>query len=141
MAKIIISSDSTCDLSAELKERYGVKILPLGVTLGTNVYRDGFDITPDDIYAYHDKTGIAGYTMVYSSRGVSLRAHQPFTSLQDVVYNNRDIESKVNVFETMKNRMLVEDTDQGVEIRAMIDDLKLLIHAYTQGIIKQRNDL
>ena len=91
--------------------------------------------------AYHDKTGIAGYTMVYSSRGVSLRAHQPFTSLQDVVYNNRDIESKVNVFETMKNRMLVEDTDQGVEIRAMIDDLKLLIHAYTQGIIKQRNDL
>ena len=37
MAKIIISSDSTCDLSAELKERYGVKILPLGVTLGTNV--------------------------------------------------------------------------------------------------------
>lgn len=57
MAKIIISSDSTCDLSAELKERYGVKILPLGVTLGTNVYRDGFDITPDDIYAHYDKTG------------------------------------------------------------------------------------
>ena len=57
MAKIIISSDSTCDLSAELKERYGVKILPLGVTLGTNVYRDGFNITPDDIYAHYDKTG------------------------------------------------------------------------------------
>ena len=57
MAKIIISSDSTCDLSPELKERYGVKILPLGVTLGTNVYRDGFDIIPDDIYAHYDKTG------------------------------------------------------------------------------------
>ncbi len=57
MAKIIISSDSTCDLSAELKERYGVKIIPLGITLGTEVYRDGIDITPDDIYAHHAKTG------------------------------------------------------------------------------------
>lgn len=57
MAKIIISSDSTCDLSAELKERYGVKIIPLGVTLGTQVYRDGVDIYPDFIYEHHTKTG------------------------------------------------------------------------------------
>ncbi len=57
MAKIIISSDSTCDLSAELKERYGIKIIPLGITLGTEVYRDGIDINPDDIYAHHAKTG------------------------------------------------------------------------------------
>lgn len=57
MSKIIISSDSTCDLSTELKEKYGIKIIPLGVTLGTNVYRDGIDITPDDIYAHHAKTG------------------------------------------------------------------------------------
>ena len=55
--KIIITSDSTCDLSAELKERYGIKIIPLGITLGTEVFRDGVDITPDDIYAHHDKTG------------------------------------------------------------------------------------
>ena len=57
MSKIIISSDSTSDLSAELKEKYGIKIIPLGVTLGTDVYRDGVDITPDDIYAHHEKTG------------------------------------------------------------------------------------
>ena len=57
MAKIIISSDSTCDLSAELKERYGIKIIPLGVTLGDKVYRDGIDINPDEIYAHHAKTG------------------------------------------------------------------------------------
>lgn len=55
--KIIITSDSTCDLSAELKERYGIKIIPLGITLGTEVFRDGIDITPDDIYAHHEKTG------------------------------------------------------------------------------------
>jgi DegV family protein with EDD domain len=55
--KILITSDSTCDLSAELKERYNIKTIPLGITLGTEVYRDGVDITPDDIYAHHAKTG------------------------------------------------------------------------------------
>ena len=54
---IIISSDSTCDLSAELRERYNVSIIPLGVTLGDKAYFDGVDIVPDDIYAHHDKTG------------------------------------------------------------------------------------
>ena len=57
MAKIIISSDSTCDLSPELVEKYNVSIIPLGITLGDKVYRDGIDITPDDVYAHHDKTG------------------------------------------------------------------------------------
>ncbi len=55
--KILIASDSTTDLSAELIERYGVKILPLEVTLGDKPYIDGVDITPDDIYAHYEKTG------------------------------------------------------------------------------------
>ena len=57
MQKLIISSDSTCDLSQELIDRYQIKIIPMGVSLGDNLYRDGFDITPDDIYAHHAKTG------------------------------------------------------------------------------------
>lgn len=57
MNNIVITSDSTCDLSPELRERYNVQILPLGVTLGDKTYFDGVDITPDDIYAHHDKTG------------------------------------------------------------------------------------
>lgn len=58
MAKhIMISSDSTCDLSRELIDRYQIRILPMGVTLGESYYRDGVDITPDDIYAHHAKTG------------------------------------------------------------------------------------
>jgi len=54
---IIITSDSTTDLSVELKERYNVKILPLGVTLGDKTYFDGVDINPDDVYEHHRKTG------------------------------------------------------------------------------------
>ena len=54
---IIISSDSTCDLSQELIQRYQIRILPMGVSLGDRIYRDGMDITPDDIYAHNAKTG------------------------------------------------------------------------------------
>ena len=53
----VITSDSTTDLSKELRERYNVTVMPLKITLGDNTYTDGEDITPDDIYAHHDKTG------------------------------------------------------------------------------------
>ncbi len=55
--KILIASDSTTDLSAELRERYGVQTIPLGVALGENNYKDGVDIDPDMIYAHYEKTG------------------------------------------------------------------------------------
>ncbi len=53
--KILIASDSTTDLGADLIERYGIRILPLGVALGERQYTDGVDITPDDIYANYEK--------------------------------------------------------------------------------------
>lgn len=55
--KILIASDSTSDLSAELIEKYGVKILPMGVTVGNKNYTDGVDIDPDMIYDNYSKTG------------------------------------------------------------------------------------
>lgn len=55
--KVIIASDSTTDLSHELIERYGIKTLPLTVSLGSEHYRDGIDIDPDIIYAHYEKTG------------------------------------------------------------------------------------
>lgn len=55
--QIIISSDSTCDLSKELVDRYQIRIQPMGISLGDQIYRDGVDITPDMIYAHHEKTG------------------------------------------------------------------------------------
>lgn len=55
--KIIIASDSTCDLSPELIEKYDIHILPLGVTLGDKTYTDGVDINPDMIYENYEKTG------------------------------------------------------------------------------------
>ena len=50
--KVIITSDSTCDLSPDLIEKYNIKTIPMGVTLGDKLYYDGVDITPDKIYDY-----------------------------------------------------------------------------------------
>lgn len=55
--KILIASDSTTDLSPELIERYGIKILPLTISLGGKTYRDGLEIDADAIYMHYEKTG------------------------------------------------------------------------------------
>ena len=52
---IRIVADSTCDLSPELVERYNITILPLHVLLGDDEYRDGVDITIDEIYKWADE--------------------------------------------------------------------------------------
>lgn len=52
MVKII--SDSTCDLSQELIQKYDIDILPLHILLGENEYKDGKNITPEEIYAWSD---------------------------------------------------------------------------------------
>ena len=53
MVKII--SDSTCDLSPELVERYGITILPLHILLGEEEYEDGKSITPEEIFRWSDE--------------------------------------------------------------------------------------
>ncbi len=55
--KVIIASDSTCDLSTELIERYGIKILPMKVNLGGQMYSDGVDVDPDAIYKHYEEKG------------------------------------------------------------------------------------
>ncbi len=55
--KVKIISDSTCDLSKELLEKYDIAIAPLSVTLGEKTYKDGVEMKVEDIYAYVDKTG------------------------------------------------------------------------------------
>lgn len=56
--KVKILSDSTCDLSPELLQKYDIDILPLYVTLADKTMRDGEEVTPDDIYRYVKDTGV-----------------------------------------------------------------------------------
>lgn len=89
--------------------------------------------------AYHDTTGIAGYTLVYHSRGLQLVQHEPFTSPEDAVQNGTDIKSSATLVELKKDRVLVRDTDKGEELQSQIDELKELLFAYRHGYIKERS--
>jgi len=90
--------------------------------------------------AYHKETGIAGYTLVYHSRGFQLVQHEPFTSAQDAILRGTDIKSTTQIVEMSTHRMLVADTDKGTELRAQISDLKDLLYAYRHGIIKEKRN-
>lgn len=88
--------------------------------------------------AYHKETGIAGYTLVYHSRGFQLVQHEPFTSAADAIQRGTDIKSTTQIVEMSANRMLVADTDKGEELRTQISDLKKLLYAYRHGMIKEK---
>ena len=90
--------------------------------------------------AYHSETGIAGYTLIYHSRGFQLVQHEPFTSKKDAIMRGTDIKSTTQIVEMSAHRMLVADTDKGTELREQINDLKQLLHAYRHGIIKEKRD-
>lgn len=87
--------------------------------------------------AYHNQTGIAGYTLISNSHGMSLAAHEPFESTFAAIREEKDIHSKTIVVERNLNRRLVRDTDDGRQLRKQSDDLKRLLLAYRLGRVKQ----
>lgn len=81
--------------------------------------------------AYQSKTGIAGYTLIYNSHHLALAEHKSFDPTKENT-------PKVSIVEKMKRRVMVADTDMGVILAAQIEDLKELVHAYREGILKER---
>ena len=75
-------------------------------------------------------TGIAGYTLIFNSHGLRLKAHTPFTSVEDALMNNTDIESESEIIEKDVYRMFVRDTDIGKKLQEDIADLKKLLDNY-----------
>lgn len=112
--------------------------VPVKVGAGENPIKAGGKLMVIDggfAQAYHKQTGIAGYTLVYHSRGFQLVQHEPFTSTEDAILRGTDIKSTTQIVEMSAHRMLVADTDKGVELRKQIDDLMELLYAYRHGII------
>ncbi|MDD6552786.1 MAG: fructose-1,6-bisphosphatase [Prevotellaceae bacterium] len=87
--------------------------------------------------AYHNETGIAGYTLIFHSRGFQLVQHEPFTSTEDAILRGTDIKSTTQIVEMSNRRLLVADTDKGVELRQQIADLEELLYAYRHGYLKE----
>ena len=82
MIKII--SDSTCDLSKDLIEKYNIAILPLHIHLGEEEYQDGLTITPDEIYAWSDANNTTPKTSASSMIEV-IDGFQPYLDNGDEV--------------------------------------------------------
>ena len=87
---------------------------------------------------YHSQTGIAGYTLVYHSRGFQLVQHEPFESRAKAIEEGLDIKSTLIMVELSAHRQMVKDTDQGAELRSQIKELEKLLYAYRNGSIKEK---
>ena len=87
--------------------------------------------------AYQPVTGIAGYTLIFTSHEVDLVAHQPFESTASAISAEQDIHSVQSLVRSMPRRLLIADTDDGEALRGRIDDLMALIAAYRSGVIKE----
>ena len=89
--------------------------------------------------AYHEKTGIAGYTLVHNSWTLKLVSHEEFESKEVAITNESDIFSASIEVEKYHVRKRVADTDQGKKIQGQIDDLEKLLAAYRAGIITENS--
>jgi len=88
--------------------------------------------------AYHKTTGIAGYTLVYHSRGFLLIQHEPFTSTREAIINETDIKSSTQIEVMTGKRVRVRDTDKGEILQRQVRELRELLYAYQHGIIKEK---
>ena len=97
--KVIITSDSTTDLSPELRQRYNVVVMPLVVSLNDVNHLDGIDITPEDIYrnyaanktlpktAAPNLTDCASFFRQFTDQGYSV-VHFTISSEMSSTYQN-----------------------------------------------------
>lgn len=88
--------------------------------------------------AYRGKTGIAGYTLINNSYGLRIVAHEPFESIESAILEEKDILSTETVVDKEAVRKRVRDTDAGKEIQMNIKRLKLLLEAYSKGLINEK---
>ncbi|UKK55372.1 fructose-1,6-bisphosphatase [Prevotella communis] len=143
------NSEDVCDRILDAFEVTGANRhiinghVPVHASKGENPIKAGGKLMVIDggfSEAYHSETGIAGYTLVYHSRGFVLVQHEPFTSSQDAILRGTDIKSSTQIVEMSAHRMLVADTDKGEELRSQISELKDLLYAYRHGIIKEKRN-
>lgn len=86
--------------------------------------------------AYQKQTGIAGYTFIFNSWTMALAEHKPYEPMKEDGTQNFHT-PKITTLEVLPKRMMVKDSDQGIELQQQVEDLKMLIDAYRSGRIKE----
>ena len=90
--------------------------------------------------AYQSTSGIAGYTLIFSSRYFRIVAHQPFEGKYAAIHKNSDIAGEDMVFEKMRTRMKVIETDEGFRLNEDVKDLMDLLDAFRTGAVTENHD-
>ena len=85
---------------------------------------------------YQEKTGIAGYTLIYNSHGIQLVEHESFESREQAIVSGSDIHSRTLLQDFTEHRLHICDTDRGRELQAQVTNLEHLLEAYQIGLIK-----
>ena len=89
--------------------------------------------------AYQKTSGIAGYTLLFSSRYFRMVSHQPFAGRTEALKRNHDIDNDSVIFEALEQRMKVAQTDEGIELQEQVDDLLRLMEAYRSGAVAENH--
>ena len=87
---------------------------------------------------YQEKTGIAGYTLIYNSHGIQLVEHESFESREQAILSGSDIHSRTLLQDFSGQRMHIKDTDKGKELLEQINSLEQLLQAYRSGTLRER---
>lgn len=126
---IRIAADSTCDLSKELIDKYGISIIPLHIVLEDKEYRDGVDITPDEIYEWSDKNNTTPKTSAVGFED-ALDAIKPILDTEDemIIFTiSEKMSTTPNVFRMAAEEAEVEDRVSVVESANLSTGIGLLI--------------
>ena len=87
---------------------------------------------------YQEKTGIAGYTLIYNSHGIQLVEHESFESREQAVLSGSDIHNRTLLQDCSDHRIRIKDTDKGKQLLEQITWLEQLLEAYRSGKMQER---
>ena len=87
---------------------------------------------------YQEKTGIAGYTLIYNSHGIQLVEHESFESREQAILSGSDIHSRTLLQDFSGSRLRIKDTDKGKELLEQLEALEQLLHAYRSGSFREQ---
>ena len=86
---------------------------------------------------YQEKTGIAGYTLIYNSHGIQLVEHESFESREQAILSGSDIHNRTLLQDFSAQRIRIKDTDKGKELLEQINSLEQLLQAYRSGELRE----
>ena len=89
--------------------------------------------------AYQPTSGIAGYTLVFNAEHYRIVSHQPFAGKEKALEENSDIDCTPLIFERMEQKLKIWDTDIGRELESQVSDLKALLQAFKDGVVKENH--